>query len=449
VKFDVIVLGGGLAGLSAARDLLAGGADVLLLEARDRPGGRVEQTSLADGRLVQLGGEVIGEFHTAYRALVAELGLTVVPAFPAMPGEDTTVLREGHFITDGVRWLSDRDLAEYERVEGEFIALSRTIDPDDPWGHPEAAELDRVSVGEWLRSLNAPPAVLRARNLSMAALSAESIERTSLLADLRKEAAAGSPGFYDYDRWESHRVAEGSASVALQMADELGHRLRLGTPVAEVSIAAGGCSVISIAGERFEAEAVLSTLPVAPLRRVRISGVSAERLRSLGRQRHALASKVVLAYPDSFWESAGQNGSVYAETGVMGGTWPQREGIISALVPAERLAPMAATAPELLQQELLLEAVGMFGERAAEPDAFFLRHWYREPFTEGYITAWRPGDVMSVGPLHGTHDPPFYVAGSDQWVCGYMEGAVRTGRAAARAALGSDEPVPEASPVLG
>ena len=54
---------------------------------------------------------------------------------------------------------------------------------------------------------------------------------------------------------------------------------------------------------------------------------------------------------------------------------------------------------------------------------------------EGYITSWRPGDVMAVGPLHGTHEPPFYVCGSDQWVCGYMEGAVRTGRGAARAVL--------------
>ena len=54
----------------------------------------------------------------------------------------------------------------------------------------------------------------------------------------------------------------------------------------------------------------------------------------------------------------------------------------------------------------------------------------------GYVTHWRPGDVMAVGPRHGTHEPPFYVCGSDQWVAGYMEGAVRTGRAAAAAALG-------------
>jgi monoamine oxidase len=66
----------------------------------------------------------------------------------------------------------------------------------------------------------------------------------------------------------------------------------------------------------------------------------------------------------------------------------------------------------------------------------FIRRWGVDPWTEGYITGWRPGDVMAVGPLHGKLEPPFYVCGSDQWVAGYMEGAVRTGRGAARALLG-------------
>jgi monoamine oxidase len=63
------------------------------------------------------------------------------------------------------------------------------------------------------------------------------------------------------------------------------------------------------------------------------------------------------------------------------------------------------------------------------------RHWGADPFTLGYIAAWAPGDLARVGPLHGTHEPPLYVAGSDHWVAGYMEGAVATGRAAAREAL--------------
>ena len=68
---DVAVLGAGLAGLAAARDLHRAGADVIVLEARERPGGRVEAVALADGRTVQAGGEVFGHEHTSYRELVS------------------------------------------------------------------------------------------------------------------------------------------------------------------------------------------------------------------------------------------------------------------------------------------------------------------------------------------------------------------------------------------
>ncbi len=435
LRFDAVVVGGGLAGLSAARDLADAGTDVVVLEGRGRPGGRVLQTTLADGRIVQLGGEVIGESHSSYRQLVRELGLTLVPAFPALPGADTTVLNDGRYVGDDFGWLSEQDQAAYKRVEGEFAALSGEVDPEDPWSHPDASRLDAISVGDWLRSVGATREVVRARELAMAALGAESVERTSLLADLRKEATVGSPGFYSYDHWETERVAEGSATVALTMAEQLGHRIRYDTVVSAIEIRPGGCSVLAESGERFDCDSVVCALPAGPLRRVRITGVSDERLDSLRRHRHALASKAVFAYPDSFWEAQGQNGSAYAETGVLGGTWPQREGILSALVPSERLSPLLAGPPQAVEAELTAEIVTMFGQAAARPVAFFLRNWCTDPMTEGYITAWRPGDVMAVGPLHGTHEPPFYVCGSDQWVCGYMEGAVRTGRGAAAMAL--------------
>jgi monoamine oxidase len=124
------------------------------------------------------------------------------------------------------------------------------------------------------------------------------------------------------------------------------------------------------------------------------------------------------------------------ETGLIGGTWIQREGIMSTLVPPERLGPFLATPEELVEEVLLDEMAGALGEEARSPQAVFLRRWGVDPYTRGYITSWRPGDVMAVGPLHGTHEPPFYVCGSDQWVAGYMEGAVRTGRDAAAQALG-------------
>lgn len=433
-RSDVIVLGAGLAGLSAARDLAAHGVDVRVLEARHRAGGRVDQTTLPDGRLMQLGGEVVGPSHTAYTQLVAELGLTLVPAFAALPGHDVWMLADGRRVGD-LPFFDDADRASYERAEAEFRRLVATVDPDDPWSHPDADRLDRLSVGQWLREVGATPNAVRARDIAMLALAAESVERTSLLSDLRKEAVTGEPGFYNYDVWEVSRVAEGSATVALRMAAELGHRVTYGAEVVHVTLSSSGCTVELATGERYTADTVLSTIPAGPLRRIRIDGLSDARRASLDRQRHALTSKVTVAYAESFWAADGLNGTMYSETGMMGGTWVQRDGILSALVPPERQSAFLATAPGRVHDELIDELAAAFGPDARDAQSLIVRRYAVDPYTLGYITSWRPGDVMGVGPLHGTHEPPFYVAGSDQWVCGYMEGAVRTGRAAAAAML--------------
>jgi monoamine oxidase len=439
MRCDVVVVGAGLAGLSAARDLAAAGTDVIVVEARGRAGGRVEQTRLPDGRLVQLGGELCGDFHHAYRGLVDELGLTLAPAFGAETGpgsgDEVAVLAEGRVVGTDWPWFDDADRASYDAAEAEFAKLAATVDPDDPWSHPDAERLDRISVGGWMRSVGATANAVRARELAMLALSAESVERTSLLSDLRKEAAAGASGFYGYGAWESAMVEEGSATVALRMAEELGDRIRYATPVTAIRIAGSGCAVETESGERFDCEAVASAVPVGPLRRIAIDGVSAARLASLDRQRHALAAKACFTYSDSFWEAEGLNGTAYMETTMIGGTWPQRPGVMSTLIPPERLAAFLTTSPRTVEAELTGELVAAFGDDAADPLTVHIRRWGVDPWTLGYITGWRPGDVMAVGPLHGTHEPPFYVCGSDQWVCGYMEGAVRTGRAAAKSML--------------
>jgi monoamine oxidase len=425
---DVTVVGAGLAGLAAGRDLMRGGADVVVLEARERPGGRVEQEILPDGRPVQYGGEVVAEWHSAYVGLVAELGLRLEPSYTAIDLPPAWGADEGVAVGKWPPWMDDADRADLERVEAEFAALSRGVDPGDPWSHPDAARLDSLSMGAWLRSVGARPGVIRLLDHHARSLSIDSVERTSLLAQLRKEAACGSHGFYDERRWEHLRVAEGSGTVALRMAGELGERLRLGCVVEAIDIA-NPCSVRLRTGEQIHAEAVVCALPVGPLRDVRISGVSDERLRSLHRQRHALAFKTVVAYPSSFWQVGGATSD-----GVWASVWVQRDGVLSALTPPDRLGPFLASPDR--RGEFLEVLSELMGEDALEPILYAERLWGLDPFTQGYVTGWRPGDVLAVGPLHGTHEPPFYVCGSDQWVAGYMEGAVRTGRDAAAQALG-------------
>ncbi|MGH2745929.1 MAG: flavin monoamine oxidase family protein [Thermoleophilaceae bacterium] len=423
------VVGAGLAGLAAARDLVRGGADVVVLEARDRPGGRVEQEWLPDGRPVQYGGEVVADWMSAYVGLVAELGLTLEPSYTAIDLPPAWGVDEGVAVGEQAPWMDDADRANLVRVEAEFAALSRSVDPDDPWSHADAARLDALSMGDWLRSVDARPGVIRLLEHMARSLSIDSIERTSLLAQLRKEAACGGHGFYDERRWEHLRVAEGSATVAIRMAGKLGERLRLGSVVEAIEVGKA-CSVLLRWGERIQSEAVVCALPVGPLRDVAITGVSDERLRSLHSQRHALAFKTVVAYPESFWEVGGATSD-----GVWASVWVQREGILSALTPPDRLGPFLASPDR--RGEFLAVLSELMGDGALEPILWGERLWGLDPFTQGYVTSWRPGDVMAVGPLHGTHEPPFYVCGSDQWVAGYMEGAVRTGRDAAARALGS------------
>ncbi len=437
--FDVAVLGAGLAGLSAARDLERSGADVIVLEARDRAGGRVEAVTLPDGRVVQAGGEVFGPGHTAYGELVDELGLAVEPSYVADPGEISWGLVDGVHIGDEVPWMNEAERRDDERIGRAFVELSATVDPDDPWSHPDAARLDALSLADWLREQDALPAVHRRHVLASLSLACDSPERTSLMAELRKHAVLGGDGFYELERWEGLRVAEGSAAVTLAMAAGLETRIRYGSIVRRVDIAGGRTRVVLSGGEAIDAEAVVCTLPAGPLRAVEITGLSDARLRSLRSQRQALAAKVVAAYEAPFWQEAGQNGLAESEW-LFGSTWPQGPGVLSMLVPPERLAAFLAT-PEAARSSTVVDGlVALYGETARFPVAMLERAWGVDPFTQGYISSWAPGDLTRVGPLHGTHEPPFYVAGSDHWVAGYMEGAVRTGRAAARAALGAGSP---------
>ena len=149
-QHDVLVLGAGLAGLSAARDLVASGVDVLVLEARERVGGRVEQLELDDGRVVQLGGELVGSFHTAYLGLAAELGIPVEQSYVAEPGTLSWWLPDSIGQGDYPPGFTARDIASGERIEAALVAelergrLRAVLDVTEP--EPLPAQHPRWSL---------------------------------------------------------------------------------------------------------------------------------------------------------------------------------------------------------------------------------------------------------------------------------------------------------------
>ena len=144
---------------------------------------------------MQLGGEVVGPFHKAYLGLVAQLGLTLQPSYTGVAGLTTYDLAEGVVGADDWPFAAAAERDDYARVERLYGALAATVDPADPWSHPDASLLDRSSLADWLRSVDASPAVVRC--LATGALRRSRTARssnTSLLAELRKSAAAEEEG---------------------------------------------------------------------------------------------------------------------------------------------------------------------------------------------------------------------------------------------------------------
>ncbi len=159
---DVAVLGAGLAGLRRRAICDRAGADVLVLEARERPGGRVEAVALPDGRIVQAGGEVVRpRAHRPTASWSTELGLTVERSYVADPGEMSWGLNEGVFIGDDAPWMTAararRRRAHRPRVRGSGgdRRPRRSVEPP-----ARPRRLDRLSLGAWLREQHALPAVL-------------------------------------------------------------------------------------------------------------------------------------------------------------------------------------------------------------------------------------------------------------------------------------------------
>jgi monoamine oxidase len=432
---DVIVIGAGLAGLACTRDLARAGTDVLLIEARGRVGGRVESEVLADGRTVQLGGEIVGEVHRAYLGLVEELGLTLVPSYVAEQGEVGYDLIGG--VEIGEDWLEPDDVASLERLEAELVRLSRDVDPDDPWSHPDAHRLDRMSRGDLARQVGCTPKAFRKMSAQMASAAGGSIERVSLLGELRAIAGVGGRLQSDYEAWEALKVDGGSSVLVDTLERELQGRIRYDAPVAAIDVG-DPCTVTLAGGEQLQAGAVVCCMPVGPLRAVEISGLSEARLQSLRRQRQIRAAKAVVALDEPVWRRVECNGLIESEHET-GGFWVQGENTLSSLHGPEHIAYLEAAPEGVATADLLASLERVVG--AVSPVAVLWRHWGMDPFTLGYVSHWAPGDLTAVGPLHATHEPPFYLAGSDHWACGYMEGAVATGRAAARAVLGG-EPIP-------
>src|SRR5262249_15838462 len=238
---DEVVVGAGIAGLIAARDLAAAGREVVVLEARVRIGGRVLNHQLSDGTTVELGGQWIGPTQLRMAKLTAELGLETFPTY----NTGDHLLRFGNQQTryrGTIPRLGPLVLADIGQAQARFDRLAERIPLEVPWAADRADELDAQTFETWIRR-NARTAKGREllRRDAEADFAAEASDFSLLHALFYThsgggvDALAGTHGGAQQDRFVG-----GSQLVPIRLAEQLGDRIRFGAPVRRIEQRATG-----------------------------------------------------------------------------------------------------------------------------------------------------------------------------------------------------------------
>jgi monoamine oxidase len=444
---DVVVVGGGLAGLAAARRLVALGHEVTVVEARERVGGRTEGLVLEDGTPLELGGQWLGEGNTRMQELVRELGLST---FRTWNDEGQLLLElQGKRSTmkphkGAVPRISPFALADLAQGLLRFARLAARTDLERPWLTRQAEALDGQTFQSWIhRNLRTRAGRAYFHVACEAVWAAEASDVSLLHALFYTHSNADLETLIAVDRGaQQDRVAGGSVKIAEAMAAALGERVVLGRPVRRIEHDGDGVRVIARDGSAYRGAAAVVTLPPTLAGRLEYDPpLPSWRDQLTQRMPAGSVIKTFAIYPEPFWRHDGLNGQVASDTGPVKVTFDNsppsgRPGVLLGFIEGKEARVWARRTPAERQEAVTGCFVRYFGPAAARPARYVERDWMAEEFTRGcYGAHFAPGVWTSYGEAWRAPAGRIHWAGAEcspRWN-GYMEGAVRSGEAAAAA----------------
>jgi monoamine oxidase len=439
-RADVIVVGAGLAGLAAASDLAHAGHSVVVLEARDRVGGRTLNHPVGHGEVVEVGGQWVGPGQDRIMARARAHGIKTFKTYTK--GSQVFDYRgtQTHF-TGLIPPLPAADAADFNNLLAALVKLTPTVPLEKPWTAPDALALDGQTLETWKLANSSTPGARFLFDLATESVFAAEPRDLSLLHALfyyhsgngaiNLTSTAGGA--------QDSRFVGGSQMVSIRMAQRLGARVVLNAPARRIEHAGSGVTVRTDAGA-WRGRAVI--VAMAPTMAGRIDydpPLPGPRDQLTQRVPQGSAIKYEAVYPKPFWRAAGLSGYANSDRSPIRLTYDNSPpsgtpGVLLGFATgqdARRLTTMGAGAR---RRAVLACFTRLFGPRAAHPTTLIEHNWSEEPWTRGCYEGYLPPGVWTdygaalrapVGRIHwaGTETSEVFM--------GYMDGAVRSGERAA------------------
>lgn len=444
IERDVVIIGAGASGLTAATKLRAAGLSVAVLEARDRVGGRL-WTNHIDGAMLELGGQWVSPDQTALLATLDELGLGTYSRY-----------REGDSVyvnADGVRTRFTGDIfpvaestaAEMERLITLLDELVEQVGVTEPWAHEKATEYDRISWSAWLAEQTDD---VEARdNIALfiaAAMLTKPSHSFSLLQALLMAASAGSfTHLVEADFILDKRVVGGLQQVPIKLAEALGDDVHLSSPVRRIEWSDTG---VSAEADKVTVNARYAIVAVPPNLYSRIDFQPP--LPRLSHQMHqhmslGLVIKVHAVYETPFWREDGLSATAFSPYELVHEAYDNTNhedprGTLVGFVSDERADEVFKLSAEERRERILTSLSHYYGEQALSPVVYYESDWGSEEWTRGaYAASFDLGGLSRYGAMQSTPVGPIYWSTSDLAAEGYqhVDGAIRKGADTAAAII--------------
>ncbi|WP_323747882.1 flavin monoamine oxidase family protein [Catenulispora rubra] len=443
VDTDVVVVGAGYAGLTAASGLVEAGFEVVVLEAGDRVGGRVHSRPSRSGVRVDHGGQWIGPSQLRFQELADRFGCERFPTWES--GSHIEIRGDGtRMAYTGAAPERGPGIAEYERVTALLDRLAGAVDVERPWDTPRFAEYDAQSAEDFFRAQTADEDALERLALAVQGVWCAEPREISFFHVLFYLASAG--GYEQLmetrDCAQDARFTEGADAVAHALARTLEGRVRLGEPVLSIRHTPSGVEARTGSGTVVRAHRAVIAVPPAAVEHIAFAPELPTARR--GWVRHTpmgRVAKVHAIYDRPFWREAGLSGiaTLYGDhpVGVVFDNSPEdaSRGALVAFVYGDRLDRWAALPDDERRRGILAALSEVVGAGAAQPIEYVETIWPRTGWTiGGYECFVTPGGWASYGRA-GWREP----AGSLHWAGtetasvwnGYIDGAISSGERAA------------------